>query len=411
MRLLIGHHLTNAYESLRSNRMRTALTILGVTIGISSIVVILSLSAGAAQIVNNQVDQLGGTIAVIRPGTPDRESQINTITANISGSEMTSSLTERDVKDIEDIDHVTAAAPIMILGGSVSSDSSRPRNIQIIATTPGMTDVATIPMAEGQFIDTVTNDDTAVIGHQLSIDLFGTDTSVGRTFTTHGVQFTVIGILKRQNNPINFNNVDFDHAAIINLQSGKSFNQGIATIQQINIRATSTDKLPEVLRQVNEKLTRNHHGEKDFVILTDGDLARPSTQLFSTVSASLTAVASISLIVGGIGIMNILLVSVTERTREIGIRKALGASNIHIVWQFLIESLVMSLAGGIAGYFAGYIIAFSIARSFLTFDPVFGWSIVGASMGTSLIVGLVFGLYPAILAARKNPIEALRQFH
>ena len=391
--------------------MRTALTILGVTIGISSIVVILSLSAGAAQIVNNQVDQLGGTIAVIRPGTPDRESQINTITANISGSEMTSSLTERDVKDIEDIDHVTAVAPIMILGGSVSSDSSRPRNIQIIATTPGMTDVATIPMAEGQFIDTVTNDDTAVIGHQLSIDLFGTDTSVGRTFTTHGVQFTVIGILKRQNNPINFNNVDFDHAAIINLQSGKSFNQGIATIQQINIRATSTDKLPEVLRQVNEKLTRNHHGEKDFVILTDGDLARPSTQLFSTVSASLTAVASISLIVGGIGIMNILLVSVTERTREIGIRKALGASNIHIVWQFLIESLVMSLAGGIAGYFAGYIIAFSIARSFLTFDPVFGWSIVGASMGTSLIVGLVFGLYPAILAARKNPIEALRQFH
>ncbi|MDQ5982240.1 MAG: putative transport system permease protein [Patescibacteria group bacterium] len=411
MRLLVGHHLTNAYESLRSNRMRTALTILGVTIGISSIVVILSLSAGAAQIVNNQVDQLGGTIAVIRPGTPDRESQINTITANISGSEMTSSLTERDVKDIEDIDHVTAVAPIMILGGSVSSDSSRPRNIQIIATTPGMTDVATIPMAEGQFIDTVTNDDTAVIGHQLSIDLFGTDTSVGRTFTTHGVQFTVIGILKRQNNPINFNNVDFDHAAIINLQSGKGFNQGIATIQQINIRATSTDKFPEVLRQVNEKLTRNHHGEKDFVILTDGDLARPSTQLFSTVSASLTAVASISLIVGGIGIMNILLVSVTERTREIGIRKALGASNIHIVWQFLIESLVMSLAGGIAGYFAGYIIAFSIARSFLTFDPVFGWSIVGASMGTSLIVGIVFGLYPAILAARKNPIEALRQFH
>lgn len=411
MRLLVGHHLTNAYESLRSNRMRTALTILGVTIGISSVVVIMSLSAGAAQIVNNQVDQLGGTIAVVRPGTPERESQINTITANLSGSEMTSSLTEKDVKEIEEIDHVTAVAPIMILGGSVSSDSSRPRNIQIIATTPGMTDVATIPIAEGQFIDTVTNDDTAVIGHQLSIDLFGTDTSVGRTFTTHGVQFTVIGILKRQNNPINFNNVDFEHAAIINLQSGKGFNQGIATIQQINIRATSTDKLPGVLKQVNERLTRNHHGEKDFVILSDGDLARPSTELFTAVSASLTAVASISLIVGGIGIMNILLVSVTERTREIGIRKALGASNVHIVWQFLIESLVMSLAGGIAGYFVGYIIAFSVARSFLTFDPVFGWSIVGATIGTSFVVGLIFGLYPAILAARKDPIEALRQFH
>lgn len=411
MRLLLGHHLTNAYESLRSNRMRTGLTILGVTIGISSIVVILSLSAGAAQIVSNQVDQLGGTIAVVRPGTPERESQINTITSNLSGGDMTSSLTERDVKDIENIDHVTAVAPIMVLGGSVSSDSSKPRNIQLIATTPGMTDVANIPLAEGQFIDTVTNDDTAVIGHQLSIDLFGTDTSVGRTFTTHGMQFTVIGILKRQNNPINFNNVDFDHAAIINLQSGKAFNQGIASIQQINIRATSTDKLPGVLQQVTEQLTRNHHGEKDFVILSDGDLARPSAELFTAVSASLTAVAGISLVVGGIGIMNILLVSVTERTREIGIRKALGASNVHIVWQFLIESVVMGFAGGIAGYFVGYIIAFTIARSFLTFDPVFGWSIVGASLGTSLVVGLIFGLYPAILAARKDPIEALRQFH
>lgn len=411
MQLLVGHHLANAYESLRSNRMRTALTVIGMTIGISSIVVIMSLSAGAAQIVSNQVDQLGGTIAVVRPGTPDRESQINTITANLGGGDMTSSLTEKDVKDIKKINHVTAVAPIMVLGGSVSSDSSKPRNIQIIATEPAMTDVTTIPISEGQFIGTVTNDDTAVIGHQLSIDLFGTDTSVGRTFTTHGVQFTVIGVLKRQKNPINFNNVDFDHAAIINLKSGKTFNQGIASIQQINIRVTSTDKLPAVQQQINEQLMRNHRGEKDFVILSDGDLARPSAELFSTVSASLTAVAGISLVVGGIGIMNILLVGVTERTREIGIRKAIGASNAHIVWQFLIESLAMSLAGGIAGYFFGYIVAFTIARSFLTFDPVFGWSIVGAALGTSLVVGLLFGLYPAYLAARKDPIEALRQFH
>jgi ABC-type antimicrobial peptide transport system permease subunit len=225
------------------------------------------------------------------------------------------------------------------------------------------------------------------------------------------MRFTVIGILDRLNKPINYNNVDFDQAAIINLKSGKDFNQGIASIQQINVRATSTDKLPEVLRQVDEVLTKNHSGEKDFVVLSGETLARPSNNLFAAVAATLTTVAAVSLVVGGIGIMNIMLVSVTERTREIGIRKALGASNGHIVWQFLIESLAISIAGGIAGYITGYIIAFAISRSMLTFDPVFEWAIVGQVLGISLIVGLLFGLYPAIKAARKDPIEALRQYH
>lgn len=411
MPMLVTNHLANAYESLRSNRLRTLLTILGVTIGISSIIVILSLSAGAAKIITDQVGQLGGTIAVVRPGTPDRDSQINNLTATLAGSQLASSLTEKDVKDIEKIDHVTAVAPIMLLGGSVKSDNNKPRNIELLATTPGLTDVANLPLGTGQFIDTVTNKDTAVIGAQLSLDLFGDQEAIGHTFKTHGVRFTVIGILKRQNNPINYNNVDFDHTAIISLKSGKDFNQGVAAIQQINIRATSQDKLPDVLRQVNERLSANHNGEKDYVVLSGDDLARPSNELFSTVAATLTVVAAVSLVVGGIGIMNILLVGVTERTREIGIRKALGASNAHITWQFLIESLAMSLAGGIAGYLVGYVIAFAIARSFLTFDPVFTWPIIGIAFGVALTVGVIFGLYPAFRAARKDPIEALRQYH
>lgn len=411
MKLLIANHFTNAYESLRSNKLRTGLTVLGVTIGISSIIVILSLSAGAARIVSSQVDELGGTIAVVRPGMPERSTEIKDIAANLAGGQVTSSLTERDVKAIENIEHVTAVAPIMVLGGNVTTDKSKPRNIELVATTPSLTDLATLPMYEGQFIDTVTNDDTAVIGTQLSIDLFGTENSVGQTFRTHGMRFTVIGILKRLDNPINYNNIDFDHAAIINLKSGKDFNQGIASIQQINVRATSTDKLPGVLEQVNKVLTKNHNGEKDFVVLSGNELAKPSNNLFAAVAATLTTVAAVSLVVGGIGIMNIMLVSVTERTREIGIRKALGASNAHIIWQFLIESLAISLAGGIAGYFSGYVVAFILSRSFLTFDPVFEWSIVGQVLSISLVVGLLFGLYPAVKAARKDPIEALRQFH
>lgn len=411
MPLLLKNHITNAVESLRSNRLRTSLTILGVTIGIASIMVILSLSAGATRIISSQISELGGGLAVVRPGTPEHDVQINNLTATLAGSQAISSLTEADVNDIKALENVEAAAPLMLIGGTVTAGSNTPRDASIVATTPLLPDVTPLPLDNGQFIDTVTKRDTAVIGAQLSIDLFGTEQSIGRTFRTHGMTFTVIGVLKRQNNPINYNNVDFDHTAIISLESGKQFSQGVTFVQQINIKATAQDKLSNVMAQAEKVLTRNHNNERDYVIISGDSLARPANELFSAVAATLTTVAAISLVVGGIGIMNIMLVSVTERTREIGIRKALGASNAHIIWQFLIESLAMSMAGGLFGYILGYLVAFSIARTFLTFDPLFTWSIVGMAFGISLIVGLIFGLYPAIRAARKDPIEALRQYH
>lgn len=411
MRLLLSNHIANAYESLRGNRLRTGLTVLGVTIGIASITVILSLSGGAAKIITDQVDQLGGTIAVVRPGAVSKETQVSNLTASLAGSQPTSSLTEQDVKSIRDIEHITAVAPIMLLSGSVTAGDNTPTNVSIVATTPDLTKVTELPMSDGQFIDSVTNRDTAVIGAQLSVDLFGTEQSIGRTFRTHGQTFTVIGILKHLGNPINYNNVDFDHAAIISLDSGKAFNQNIAHIAQINIKADSVDNLSGALTEVKKNLANNHLGEQDYTVLSGNDLSRPSNELFSTIAATLITVAAISLIVGGIGIMNIMLVGVSERTREIGIRKALGASDAHITWQFLIESLAMSLAGGILGYLFGYLLAFAVSRTFLTFDPLFNWQIAAITIGISLGVGLLFGLYPAIRAARKDPIEALRQYH
>lgn len=411
MRLLLSSHFANAFESLRSNRMRTGLTVLGVTIGVASITVILSLSGGATKIITDQVADLGGAVAVVKPGSPDRETQLNDLTASIAGNQPTSSLTEKDLRDIRAISDVTAVAPIMLIGGGASAGDNNPTNVSIVATTPDLAKVTDLPLIDGQFIDSVTNKDTAVIGAQLSVDLFGTEQSIGRTFRTHGMSFTVIGIIKHLNNPINYNNVDFDYTAIISLDSGKGFNQGVAHIQQINVKAASTDKLGGVTTKINKILQRNHEGEKDFVVLSGDTLARPSNELFSAISATLMTVAAVSLVVGGIGIMNIMLVGVAERTREIGIRKALGASGTHITWQFLIESLIMSLAGGVGGYLLGYIFAFAAARIFLTFDPLFSWQIAAITLGTSLVVGLVFGLYPAVRAARKDPIEALRQYH
>lgn len=411
MALLFTNHLANAYESLRSNRLRTGLTILGVTIGIMSITVILSLSSGATKIITDQVNQLGGAIAVVRPGAPDHDSQVTSLTATLSGNQAISSLTEKDVDNIKSLDNVRTAAPLMFIGGNVTAGKNTPHDASLVATTPELTEVTALSLSDGQFIDSVTAQDTAVVGTQLSIDLFGTDQSIGKTFHTHGQRFTVIGILKRINNPVNYNNVDFDHAAIISMESGKIFNQGVASIQQINIKATDQNKLASVVSQADKVVSKNHNGEKDYVVLSGDTLAKPTNELFTAVAATLTTVAAISLVVGGIGIMNIMLVGVSERTREIGIRKALGASDAHITWQFLIESLTMSVSGGIFGYAAGYVVAFTIARTFLTFDPAFTWAIAGWAIGVSLVVGLVFGLYPAVRASRKDPIEALRQYH
>ncbi len=411
MRLLIGNHLAGAYESLRSNRLRTGLTVLGVTIGIASITVILSLSGGATKIITDQTAELGNTIAVVRPGKAPKEARLRDLTSSIAGNQPTSSLTEQDVSSIRDTPNVVAAAPIMLLDGSLTAGNNTPDDVSIIATTPELSQVTNLPLGDGQFIDSTTNKDTAVVGAQLSVDLFGTEQSIGRTFRTHGMDFTVIGILKHLNNPVNYSNVDFDHAAIISLESGKSFNQGVAHIQQITIKANSPEHLEGIVAATQKALTANRQGETDFTVLSGSTLSQPANQLFSAIAATLTTVAAVSLVVGGIGIMNIMLVGVSERTREIGIRKALGASGAHITWQFLIESLMMSLAGGAFGYLLGYLLAFTAARIFLTFDPLFSWQIAAAAMGISLVVGLLFGLYPAVRAARKDPIEALRQYH
>jgi len=409
MRLFLLEHIQNAYHSLRNTRTRTILTTLGVAIGVASITTVLSLSGGIGQVISGQVDALGGNIAVVRPGVQAKnfDSLTNPTTEQ---TYTTSTVTENDLIDIQEIDGVEAAAPIMIINGSVKDSDTTANESTIVATTPELADITKLPIRDGQFIDSVTNRDTAVIGSKLSVDLFGTDQSIGQTFKVRGQSFTVIGVLKHMNDPINFNSVDFDRAALISLESGKSFHEGIAQIQQIDVRAKNASDLPAIMKKVNDRLLKNHQNEKDFTILSGSDIAQPTSRFFFAITSVMTIIAAISLLVGGIGIMNIMLVGVAERTREIGLRKAVGASNRNIILQFLTEALIISLLGGFIGYIGGYGLAFIIS-TFLTFTPAFSWQVAVAAFVTSLFVGVLFGIYPALRAARKDPIESLRHYH
>lgn len=407
--MILVDHIENAVRSLQRNRMRTLLTTLGIAIGVASVTTILALSGGMMNVINTQVEELDSNLGIVRPGLQSKDP--NALASPVTQHTFsTSTLTESDLNSLEKIEGVKAVAPIMTIDGTVKTEEATVRNNVIMATTAAFPKVSGIEVRDGQFIDEVTDRSTAVIGPQLAVDLFGTNRPLGQRFTLRGQEFTVIGVLKRTSKPINFNNIDFDQAAIVSLEAGKGFHEGRTQIQQINFSASSADALPKVAERIHAQLMRNHMGEEDFTVTIGKDIGKPTSQLFEALRNVMAAIAAISLLVGGIGIMNIMLVGVAERTREIGIRKAVGASSSMIAGQFLIESLMLGLLGGVIGYALGYAAAFTVT-AFLYFAPEVNWPIAGIAFAMSVGAGVIFGLYPALRASRKDTIDSLRQYH
>lgn len=407
--MLFLEHFRTARESLRRTRTRTLLTVTGVAIGVACITAILALSSGITSIFDRQVAAAGDSIALIRP-RQEAAKLIDLGNPTPVNAYSTSPLVEEDLGLVRSIDGVSHVAPLMTLSGSLRSKDNTPQTSTILATTPEFASTTPLTVKNGQFIDEASQADMAVIGEQLAIDLFGTDQVIGKLFSIRGQQFTVIGVIKRQNTPINYNNVDLDHTAIITLESGLLFNGGVAQIQQINVKIKDGANMASTERAITERLAKSHDNEQDFDVLSGSEISEPNNRLFILINLVMGVIASISLLVGGIGIMNIMLVSVAERTREIGLRKAVGASSGSIVAQFLIEALIIGVVGGLLGYVGGYFAAFVISL-FLPYDPALTWQIAVAAFSLSVGVGTLFGLYPAIRAARKDPIESLRRLH
>lgn len=409
MGLLLRTHLNIALDSLHRNRARTFLSALGIAIGVASIVLIMSLTGGIGNLINASSDKNNANLILIRPSTGKElaENLIDELTANNQYAK--SSLTLDDTTSIAKLGNIEAVAPIASNISAVTIGDKSYQSINVVATNADLVKTAKLALKNGQFFEeSGTHNNAAVIGHDLATKLFGTTDILARTFQYGDQKFIIIGVLEKTDSPINYNGVDFDNSILIDINFASSFESSIQ-IQQINVRTTTTDSTESVAEEIKTKLTNSKKGDTTFQVLTGSSNFQPAGSLLSIISSMLTLVASISLIVGGVGIMNIMLVSVSERTREIGIRKAVGASSGNILLQFLFESIILSFIGGIMGIALGYATAFAI--SLITpFAPHISWSILGITCLTSLIVGVIFGVYPAAKAATKDPITSLKVY-
>ncbi|MBQ2639051.1 ABC transporter permease [Candidatus Saccharibacteria bacterium] len=413
MGLLLRTHLGLARISLKERKGRTFLTCLGIAIGVASIILILSLMGSVNNLIKTQVEAIGGNLIVVRPN--DSKDEVTDILSELTSTNHfnKSNLTLSDVttisalnleKNVEAEYPVMAVAPLAISTNTLVGEKTVEAG-NVLGTTEELQDLIGLTLKSGTFLKNGTFK-SAVIGKDLSLKLFGTSEPVGKTFTLLGERFIVVGILSESNSPINFNNVNFDDTVLVNVNQLKNLDTALQ-IQQINIKVANEEKTAETAKKIEEQLSISKNGEKNFKVAYGDEITHPAGSLFDIVSGMLTLVASISLIVGGIGVMNIMLVSVAERTHEIGVRKAVGASNMNIFLQFLFESLILCMIGGVLGLALGYAVSFLI--SIITpFKPFISVEIVMSALYISVVVGTLFGLYPAVKASRRNPIDSLK---
>lgn len=408
MAVLFRTHLRLAYTSIKEHRTRSFLTGLGIAIGIASIILILSLTGSISRLVSDELENIGSDLIVIRPSTSkdDLTSAIEELTS--ANSFERSNLVISDTEVISEIDQVTAVAPISLSVTTISDSDSTVTSANVLGTTPGFFEIENLAFRYGTKLTEKNKENSIVIGHMLSLYLFKTSNPVGRTLEFRGKRFIVIGVLEETTESINFNNIDYNNTLIMDINVLNDV-LGSLQVQQINAKVSNTSELSTVAAEIRTALIAAHSGDTNFSVAYGEEVAHPASALLNIVSGALALVASISLIVGGIGVMNIMLVSVSERTHEIGIRKAVGASARNILMQFMLEAMILSIFGGILGIILGYAVAFLIS-GFTPFVPYIDLKILLIVFATTVIVGVIFGIYPAIKAASKNSIESLKHY-
>lgn len=409
--MMFTGYVKMAMDSIRTSRWRSLLTMLGIIIGVSSVVIIASLGEGVRQQVVGQINQLGPDLLTIRPG--------KTVTRNDDGGVTSvnllamygggATMPERDLRIIQKAPGVGVAAPLSTVTGSVSANGHEYDQAFIVGTNDAMPQILNHKVEYGAFFDASEKDrNVAVIGKRVAEQLFGENGPIGRSMDIRGHSFMVKGVFEEFDNSPLLPNNNYNYAIFIPFETAKTISGNQTQIQQVLARPADPNGRSQAIEGISTNLRAAHGGQDDFTILQQSDNLAVTNRVMNLLTGLITAVAAVSLIVGGIGIMNIMLVSVSERTHEIGVRKAIGATNIQILGQFLIEAVMISFVGGLIGVGLSLLANF-LLRISTDLNPVITVPIMGYAVVISVVVGAFFGTMPALKAARKDPITALRQ--
>jgi len=406
--MMFFENLKMAFVSLRNAKLRSFLTMLGIIIGVAAVVSILAIGAGVKKAVQDQITGVVNANAIaVASGKINLKGGGGGGAASSLGA---STLTLTDISKLSHLSHVKAVAPMSLISGSVANGAIVSNSELLLATTPPFAKTQTLDFASGRFLTDADNGkNVVVLGGSAKDDLFGTNQALGSTVTIRGAKFTVIGILQTSDSAASSFSAgpSLENAVYIPLDTATKILGNAPPIARILVQVDDSSNVNPVATEMKAVMLKNHGGQEDFTVLTQKDILSTVDTVLNLLTTFIVAIASISLLVGGIGIMNIMLVSVTERTREIGLRKAIGASSTTVLSQFLIEAVVLSLFGGALGIAAAIGLA-TLAGRLAKITPVFTPDSIGLAVGVSAAVGIIFGIAPAIKAARKRPIQALK---
>lgn len=393
--------------ALLANKARSSLTILGIVIGIASVIAMIAIGQGAKNNIESSIQSLGSNLVLVMPGMQR--------SAGAGVSQARGSATTLTLDDAEAIaSQVTAVAAVApdLSGRYQVTAKGTNSNTSIVGTTASYTTIRSVEVAEGNFIteqNVKSLSKVAVLGPTARDDLFGEDSNpVGQTIRIKSIDFKVIGVTAEKGGS-GFSNQD--DMIFIPISTAQQFLAGSNKVSTISVQAEDQESMTQMQQDITDLLLARHNitnaALADFSTMNQSDVIATASSVTDTFTALLGSVAAISLLVGGIGIMNMMLTTVKERTREIGLRKAIGAKRRDISWQFLLEAMMLTFLGGIIGIILGWLISL-IIRQFANIAASVSLSSVFLAFGVSAAIGIVFGYYPARSASRLNPIEALR---
>lgn len=406
--------LKTAFSRLATHKSRSALTILGIVIGVTSIMLIMSIGSGAEKLILGEISGLGAETIVIRPGQePEGPSDMGDML-------FTDSLKSKDIELLQrksNVPDLVSVTPFVIVTGSVSYEGETFRPMIFGGTGRFMTDSFNVFVEKGRVF---TEDEVrqrasvAILGWKVKKELFGDSDALGEYIKVKDRKFRVVGVYPKKGQ-VSFMNID--EVVILPYTTAQSYLLGIDHFHEVLVKTSSADVVDRANEDIKATLRAAHNitdpKKDDFFTMTQEGIVEQVKTIIGALTVFLSSVVAIALVVGGIGVMNIMFVSVTERTREIGLRKALGATDGDIMNQFLVESIMLTATGGVIGIILGALLSLltsvvltQVVNLSWTFSFPFSAALLGFAV--SALVGLIFGLYPARRASQKSPIEALR---